>query len=105
VHGTVHEVKCLSCHDRTSMRSALDRWTPANLIRPACAAAADCDVLRAVGTSLRVWPVAGLVEIAAAHGARVGIVNAEPTPYDELADLVVREPIGTALPPLLAAAS
>jgi NAD-dependent deacetylase len=68
----------------------------------AAEAAADCDVLLAVGTSLRVWPVAGLVEIAAAHGARVVIVNAEPTPYDELADLVVREPIGTALPPLLA---
>jgi NAD-dependent deacetylase len=130
VHGTVHEVECLSCHDRTSMRSALDR-VDAGEPDPACLrcggilksatisfgqemdervlgaaaeAAAECDVLLAVGTSLRVWPVAGLVEIAAAHGARVGIVNAEPTPYDELADLVVREPIGTALPPLLAAA-
>jgi NAD-dependent deacetylase len=130
VHGTVHEVMCLSCHDRTTMRSALDR-VDAGEPDPACLrcggilksatisfgqemdervlgaaaeAAADCDVLLAVGTSLRVWPVAGLVEIAAAHGARVGIVNAEPTPYDELADLVVREPIGTALPPLLAAA-
>ena len=56
----------------------------------------------AVGTSLRVWPVAGLTEIAAAHGARIGIVNAEPTPFDAVADLVVREPIGTALPRLLA---
>jgi len=129
VHGTVHEVECLSCHDRTSMRSALDR-VEAGEPDPACLrcggilksatisfgqemdervlgaaaeAAADCDVLLAVGTSLRVWPVAGLVEIAAAHGARVVIVNAVPTPYDELADLVVREPIGTALPPLLAA--
>ena len=45
----------------------------------------------------------GLTEIAAASGARVVVVNAEPTAFDELADLVVREPIGSALPRLLAA--
>lgn len=37
------------------------------------------------------------------HGARLIIVNAEPTPYDDRADQVVREPIGTALPMLLRA--
>ena len=127
VHGTVHAVECLSCADRTTMRSALDR-VDAGEPDPACLrcggilksatvsfgqeldervlaaaaeAAADCDVLLAVGTSLQVWPVAGLTEIAAASGARVVIVNAEPTPFDDLADLVVREPIGTALPRLL----
>ena len=129
VHGTVHEVECLSCHDRTTMRSALDRVDagepdPACLVcggilksatvsfgqeldervlAAAAEAAADCDVFLAAGTSLQVWPVAGLTEIAAAHGARVVIVNAEPTPFDDLADLVVREPIGTALPGLVAA--
>jgi NAD-dependent deacetylase len=129
VHGTVHEVECLSCHDRTTMRSALDRVDagepdPACLVcggilksatvsfgqeldervlAAAAEAAADCDVFLAVGTSLQVWPVAGLTEIAVAHGARLVIVNAEPTPFDELADLVVREPIGTALPRLVAA--
>jgi NAD-dependent deacetylase len=127
VHGTVHAVECLSCADRTTMRSALDR-VDAGEPDPACLrcdgilksatvsfgqeldervlaaaaeAAADCDVFLAVGTSLQVWPVAGLTEIAAASGARVVIVNAEPTPFDDLADLVVREPIGTALPRLL----
>ena len=130
IHGTVHEVECLSCHDRTSMRSALDRVDagepdPACLIcggilksatvsfgqeldervlAAAATAAADCDVFLAVGTSLQVWPVAGLTEIAAAHGARVVIVNAEPTPFDAVADLVVREPIGTALRRLVARA-
>jgi len=49
-----------------------------------------------------VHPAAGLTDLAAAHGVRVVVVNAEPTPYDGLADLVVREPIGTALPGLLA---
>jgi NAD-dependent deacetylase len=54
-----------------------------------------------VGTSLTVHPAAGLTDLAAAHGARVAVVNAEPTPYDGVADLVVREPIGIALPRLL----
>jgi NAD-dependent deacetylase len=130
VHGTVHEVECLSCADRTTMRSALERVDagepdPAcllcggilksatvsfgqeldeQLLEVAAEAAADCDVFLAVGTSLQVWPVAGLTEIAAASHARIVIVNAEPTPFDDLADLVVREPIGTALPRLLAPA-
>jgi NAD-dependent deacetylase len=129
VHGTVHEVTCLSCGERTTMRSALDR-VDAGEPDPAClacggilksatisfgqalepdvvdaavAAAADCDVFLAVGTSLTVHPAAGLTDVAAGHGARVVVVNAQPTPYDDLADLVVREPIGTALPRLLAA--
>ena len=40
--------------------------------------------------------------VKAQTGARVVVVNAEPTPYDHLADLVVRERIGTSLPRLLA---
>jgi NAD-dependent deacetylase len=127
IHGTVREVECLSCRDRTTMRCALDRVDAgepdpaclvcggilksatisfgqnldAALIDAAAQAAVDCDVFLAVGTSLTVHPAAGLVEIAAAHGARVVIVNAEPTPFDDLADLVVREPISAALPLLL----
>jgi NAD-dependent deacetylase len=49
-----------------------------------------------------VHPAAGLVEVAAGAGAQVVIVNAEPTPYDGLADVVVREPISEALPQILA---
>jgi NAD-dependent SIR2 family protein deacetylase len=44
---------------------------------------------------------AGLVDLAAGHGARLVIVNAEPTPYDAVADQVVREPISQSLPRLL----
>jgi NAD-dependent deacetylase len=44
----------------------------------------------------------GLADLAAQAGARVVVVNAQPTPYDHLAALVVREPIGTSLPRLLA---
>jgi NAD-dependent deacetylase len=75
----------------------------ADVVDAATRAAGDCDVFLAVGTSLGVHPAAGLVDVAAASGARVVVVNAEPTPYDGLADLVVREPIGEALPVLLAA--
>jgi NAD-dependent deacetylase len=60
-----------------------------------------CQLFIAVGSSLQVQPAAGLAGIAADHGARLVIVNAEPTPYDERADEIVREPIGTALPELL----
>lgn len=128
VHGTVHEVECLSCRDRTTMAQALARVDagepdPAcrecggilksatisfgqlldpDVIDAAATAASGCDVLLAVGTSLQVHPAAGLVDLAAASGARVVIVNAEPTPYDRTADLVVREPIGSALPKLVA---
>ena len=128
VHGTVHEVECLSCGDRTTMRAAFERLDAGDddpvclhcggilksatisfgqaldqRVVDAAVAARDCDVLLAVGTSLQVWPVAGLVEVAARAGARVVIVNAEPTPFDDAADLVVREPIGTALPRVVAA--
>ncbi|KUN31650.1 NAD-dependent deacetylase [Streptomyces corchorusii] len=60
-----------------------------------------CQVFIAVGSSLQVQPAAGLAGVAADHGARLVIVNAEPTPYDDRADEIVREPIGTALPALL----
>ncbi|MGY1721245.1 SIR2 family NAD-dependent protein deacylase [Blastococcus sp. SYSU DS0552] len=129
IHGTVHEVECLGCRERTTMQEALDRVAAGEpdppcrscggilksatisfgqLLEPAVvdaavAAAGDCDVFLAVGTSLQVHPAAGLVDVAVRHGARVVVVNAEPTPYDDVADLVVREPIGTALPRLVAA--
>ena len=75
---------------------------PAVLER-ARAAALTCEVFLAVGTSLTVQPVAGLARLALSAGARLVIVNAEPTPYDGMADAVVREPIGTALPALVGA--
>jgi NAD-dependent deacetylase len=55
----------------------------------------------AVGTSLQVYPAAGLAAVAASSGARLVIVNAEPTPYDDLAAELVREPISEAIPRLL----
>ncbi|KPI28021.1 NAD-dependent deacetylase [Streptomyces sp. NPDC048253] len=127
LHGSARSVVCTRCHARGPMEDALAR-IEAGEEDPACRACGGilkpatvmfgerldpvvlaeavavtkaCQVFVAVGTSLRVQPAAGLAGVAADHGARLVIVNAEPTPYDEIADDVVREPIGTALPRLL----
>ncbi|MEU0055622.1 Sir2 family NAD-dependent protein deacetylase [Streptomyces sp. NPDC006334] len=127
LHGTARAVVCTKCGTRGSMADALARVEAgeedppcpecggilksatvmfgerldSRVLGEALAVAKACTVFLAVGSSLRVQPAAGLVGVAADHGARLVIVNAEPTPYDELADEVVREPIGTALPRLL----
>jgi NAD-dependent deacetylase len=128
VHGTVHEVVCMACEDRAPMQVALDR-VRAGEDDPSCrscggilksatisfgqaldtrtllaaeAAARDCDLMLAVGTTLGVYPVAGVVPLAASHGAKVVILNAEETAFDELADVVVRGQISEVLPQLVA---
>jgi len=73
---------------------------PEDLIR-AEEAARTCDLLLAVGSTLSVYPAAGLVPTAHLAGAHVVIVNAEPTEYDTIADVVVRGPISLILPALL----
>jgi len=64
-------------------------------------AAERCDLLLAVGTKLSVYPIAGVVPIAKEAGARVVIVNAEPTEMDTLAHAVLRGPISKLLPRLI----
>ena len=128
IHGTLFDVDCLSCGRSTSMRDNLDRVEageadPACLVcggiqkaatisfgqalkvdvlRAAQRAAQQCDVLLAVGTTLQVQPAAALAEVAVAAGARLVIVNRDPTPYDDLASALLREPIGETLPRLVA---
>jgi len=62
----------------------------------------DCDLFLAVGSSLVVWPAAGFPLMAKNNGAQLAIINREPTDFDEMADLVVREDIGTVLSPFIA---
>ncbi|MFB9833679.1 SIR2 family NAD-dependent protein deacylase [Actinoallomurus acaciae] len=130
VHGTMLEVECLGCGRRTPMPEVLARVDRGEedppcvecggiqksatisfgqALRPDVFAAAeraarDCDVFLAVGSSLGVQPAAGLCVDAVESGARLVIVNAQETPYDRLADAIVREPIGTILPTLLSEA-
>ncbi len=73
---------------------------PEDLVR-AEAAAAECDLLLAVGTTLGVFPAAGLVPTAVRHGAVVVIVNGGPTDMDRLADVVVFGSLSDCLPALV----
>jgi NAD-dependent deacetylase len=66
------------------------------------AAAAACDLFLAVGTSLGVYPAARLPEIAIRAGSRLVVMNAEETPFDDVADEVLRDPLGALLPDLVA---
>jgi len=74
---------------------------PGRVLDAAVDAATACEVFVAVGSTLTVQPAASLTQVAAEAGARVVIVNAEPTPYDRLADQVDRRPIQEALPELV----
>lgn len=60
-----------------------------------------CDLFIAVGSSLVVWPAAGFPMMARNAGARLVIINREPTEQDDIADLVIRHDIGEALGPFV----
>jgi NAD-dependent deacetylase len=128
VHGTVHAVVCLSCGRKGPMEVALERVRAGEsdpscehcggilksdtisfgqalvpeIIDRAMQLATESDLLLSVGTSLRVYPIAGVVPLARRAGARVVIVNAEPTAMDGIADAVLHQPIGETLTRLAA---
>ena len=124
LHGTVYAVVCVGCGNRTEMAAALDR-VRAGEADPECEhcggilksatvmfgqpldravlsialrAAAACDLMIAIGSTLTVEPAASLCAVAVSAGARLVIVNRDSTPYDDLAAELIREPIGTAVP-------
>lgn len=128
VHGTIHRYACWDCGDQGDMQLVLDR-VRAGEDDPACSGcggilksatisfgqalvpevieralrvAEEADLLLAVGSTLSVYPAANAVPRAKAAGARVVIVNAEPTQFDGLADAVLRGPISEILPALVA---
>jgi NAD-dependent deacetylase len=68
------------------------------VIERAMRAAAEADLFIAIGTTLQVYPIAGAVDLAHSAGARIVIVNAQPTPYDGVADAVFHESISAVLP-------
>jgi NAD-dependent deacetylase len=74
---------------------------PADAMRRAEELAKSCDLFVAVGSSLVVWPAAGFPLMAKRNGAALVIINREPTEFDEIADLVVRNDIGDALAPFI----
>ena len=127
IHGTVRDVVCLDCGERAPMERALAR-VRAGEADPACRscggilksatisfgqalvqddlaraelAARACDLMLAVGSTLSVYPIAGVVPVAKRAGAHVVILNAEPTEMDDLADAVLRGSISEILPRLV----
>jgi NAD-dependent deacetylase len=74
---------------------------PAEPMRRAEELTKRCDLFLAVGSSLVVWPAAGFPLMAKRNGASLVIINREPTEFDELADLVVRNDIGDVLGPFI----
>lgn len=75
---------------------------PEAAMRRAAALTDACDLFIAIGSSLVVWPAAGFPLRAKQAGAKLVILNREPTDFDDVADLVVRQDIGDALMPFVA---
>ena len=128
VHGTMRKVVCMSCGMTAPMQKALDRVRAGEadppcrncggilksatisfgqalvpeVIERALLVSQEADLFLALGTTLQVYPVAGAVPLARAAGAKIVIINAEPTQFDDIADAVFRKPIGQVLPALCA---
>ncbi|MEZ5648947.1 MAG: Sir2 family NAD-dependent protein deacetylase [Burkholderiaceae bacterium] len=124
VHGTVRRVMCWSCGERQPTERVFERVRAGEedphclqcggilktdtisfgqallpeVIDRAMTVAGEADLLLAVGSTLQVYPVAGVVPLAHEAGARIVIVNAQPTPMDELADAVLPGSISEILP-------
>jgi NAD-dependent deacetylase len=123
VHGTMRKFMCWGCGMRGPMQLVLERVRAGEedphcrdcggilksdtisfgqqlapeVIDRAMRSAGEADVFLAVGSSLQVYPVAGAVDIARSAGAKIVIVNAQPTPFDEIADAVLGGSISAVL--------
>jgi NAD-dependent deacetylase len=131
LHGNAHGVRCLVC-DTYSARQAVHARVLAGESEPPCTdcggtlkpttvsfgepmplhplARAEevmrrCDLVLVIGSTLVVYPAAGLPELAVRAGAKLAIVNQTPTPLDDLAVTVVRGRAGEVLPPAIALAA
>ena len=129
LHGNNSYALCLDCRRRYELPWVRERFNEARERAPDCPdcgghiktatisfgqampeaemrraeeIALDCDLFLAIGSSLVVWPAAGFPLMAKRNGARLAIMNREATEFDDVADLVVREDIGTVLSPFIA---
>src|SRR6266851_7087648 len=127
VHGTMRRFMCWGCGMRGPMQRVLERVRAGEddprcrdcggilksdtisfgqqlvpeVIERALRSAGDADLFLAVGTSLQVYPVAGALDIARSAGAKIVIVNAQPTPFDGIAEAVFHESISEVLPAII----
>jgi NAD-dependent deacetylase len=131
VHGTMRKFMCWGCGMRGPMQKVLERVKAGEedpkcrdcggilksdtisfgqqlvpeVIDRAMQVSAQADFFLAVGTSLQVYPIAGAVDIARSAGAKLVIVNAQPTPFDDVADAVFNASISETLPAILGSAA
>ena len=115
VHGTMRRFMCWGCGMRGPMQRVLERVRAGEddpscrdcggilksdtisfgqqlvpeVIDRAMRVAGEADLFLALGSSLQVYPIAGAVDIARSAGAKIVIVNAQPTPFDDIADAVL----------------
>ena len=127
IHGTTRNVKCLECGEEAPMERALARVeageedppcrTCGGILKSATISfgqnligddllraeivAKNCDLMLAVGSTLGVYPIAGVVPLAKQEGAMVVILNGQPTEMDMLADAVIHGSISDVLPRLV----
>ena len=127
VHGSMRRFMCWGCGMRGPMQKVLERVRAGEedpkcrdcggilksdtisfgqqlvpeVIDRAMQSAGEADLFIAVGTSLQVYPIAGAFDLARSAGAKTVIVNAEPTPYDSMADAVLGGSISKVLPALV----
>jgi NAD-dependent protein deacetylase/lipoamidase len=127
VHGSMRRFMCWGCGMRGPMQKVLERVRAGEedphcrdcgailksdtisfgqqlvpeVIDRAMQAAAEADLFLAVGTSLQVYPIAGAVDLARSAGAKLVIVNAQPTPFDDVADAVFSASISEVLPKIV----
>jgi NAD-dependent deacetylase len=129
LHGNTRSIGCLQCGERYTMEAVYEQLKealpppckacggmlkpevvffgeslPPGALQAAAQEAATCDLLIAIGSSLQVYPAAGLPEQAKISGARLIVINKTPTLFDGIADAMLREASGTVLPILAEAA-
>jgi NAD-dependent deacetylase len=93
---------CTACDEPVKTATiSFGQAMPEDAMRRATELAGDCDLLLAIGSSLVVWPAAGFPLMAKNRGARLVIINNEPTEQDDIADLVIRHDIGETLGPFV----
>ncbi len=127
LHGNTTYARCIGCETRFEIAWVKERFEPEG-IAPSCTVCGEpvksatisfgqsmpevemrratelaqhCDLFLAIGSSLVVWPAAGFPALARNCGAKLVIINNEPTDQDEIADLVIRHDIGETLGPFV----
>lgn len=93
---------CTSCDEPVKTATiSFGQAMPDEAMRRATELAQNCDLFLAIGSSLVVWPAAGFPLMAKNCGAKLVIINNEPTDQDDIADLVIRQDIGETLGPFV----